>query len=1243
LPDSSPAPASAKDATVAENVALAFPAPSPDETQEPAPSFPIVGIGASAGGLAALEGFFSNLPTETESGIAFVIVQHLDPGHKSILVDLVQRYTKMQVYEVEDGMTVEPNCTYIIPPNKDMALMRDKLHLLEPAAPRGLRLPIDFFFRSLAQDRGEQAICVVLSGAGTDGTLGLRAIKEVGGMAMAQSPDSAGYDGMPRSAVATGLADYILPPKEMPKQLIGYVQHIFGRKRKGMGMVSPDANSWIQRVLVLLRSSSGHDFSCYKQSTILRRVERRMAVHQIERIDQYVQYLRQNENEQLTLFRELLIGVTGFFRDPEAYQVLLEGAINHLLENRPVGSQLRVWVPGCSTGEEAYSIAVLFMEQMERSGRQFNLQVFATDIDQVAIEKARVGLYPANIAADVTPERLGRFFVREGEEAFRVKKNIRDVIVFAEQDVIKDPPFSKIDLLSCRNLLIYMQGELQRKVIPVFHYALNPGGFLFLGSSESVGEFSNLFEPMDRKWKLYLRKEVAFPRGIGLEIPVQVPERAAAAAERGEAKEKKINVREVTERTLLTDYAPACVTVNARGEILYVYGRTGKYLELAPGEMSAHILRAAREGLRLELATALRKATTGKKTIRYDGLTVKTNGDTERVNLIVKPADVLSAESGTLLVIFEPVAPMRASARSRVKKTATVEEAGSQRDQHIVALERELRIKEEYLQSTVEELETANEELKSANEELQSTNEELQSTNEELETSKEELQSVNEELVTVNTELQQKIEDLSRANNDMNNLLTGTGIGTIFVDHQQNILRFTPAVTQIIPLIQTDLGRPLDHVASTLTSAGSLRADIQTVLDKLTPHETEVQTKDGRWYLMSILPYRTLENVIEGAVLTFVEITEQKRLQESLRASEEHFRVAIANSPIVVFNQDEKLRYTWVYNPHPGFDQRQFLGKTDADLLPAEDAANLTEIKRRVLVTGEIAREEVRTTINGQTFFYDLCAEPLRDANGNIVGVTCVTLEITERKRVQESLRESEEKYAALFKKSAVPAALTKMPEGVFADINESFQAKFGYTRQEVLGKTSVDIGMVRPEERAQAYRDLEQQGLIEGIEKHFHTKSGEVRDCLINVSKVEISGGDFVITTFYDIAEYKRGNAEILHRLAVVVRDANDAITVFDLQGRILAWNPAAEKMYGWSEADALAMNIREIVPNDKRAEYDVFVEKLARGEIIETFETQRVTKAGQVLDVRLTVTALVDAQGKPHAIATTERNVTR
>jgi len=937
------------------------------------------------------------MPADTEGGIAFVIVQHLDPGHKSILTDLVQRYTKMQVFEVEDGMTVEPNCAYIIPPNKDMALLHDKLHLIEPAAPRGLRLPIDFFFRSLAQDRGEQAICIVLSGAGTDGTLGLRAIKEVGGMAMVQNPESAGYDGMPRSAVATGLADYVLPPKDMPKQLIGYVQHIFGRKKKGGAAIPVDVNSWIQRILVLLRSSSGHDFSCYKQSTILRRVERRMAVHQIERIEQYVQYLRQNEIEQLTLFRELLIGVTGFFRDPEAYGVLLEGAINKLLADRPVGTQLRVWTPGCSTGEEAYSIAMLFQEQMEHSGRQFNLQVFATDIDQTAIEKARVGLYPANIAADVTPERLGRFFIREGDDAFRVKKSIRDVLVFAEQDVIKDPPFSKIDLLTCRNLLIYMQAELQRKVIPIFHYALNPGGFLFLGSSESVGEFTNLFEAIDRKWKLYLRKEVAFPHGVAVEMPVHVP-----PAARIEAKERKVNAREVTERTLLTDYAPACVTVNSHGEILYVHGRTGKYLELTTGEMSANILRAAREGLRLELATALRKVVTGKKQIRYDGLTVKTNGDTERVNLIVKPADVFSVETGTLLVIFEPAGPTRAPARpAKGKKPTPVEEVGTRSNQHIAALERELRVKEEYLQTTVEELETANEELKSTNEELQSTNEELQSTNEELETSKEELQSVNEELVTVNTELQQKIEDLSRANNDMNNLLAGTGIGTIFLDHQQNILRFTPAVTRIIPLQASDVGRPLEHFSSNVTNVENLASDIRAVLDLLTPHEAEVQTKDGHWYLMRILPYRTLENVIEGVVLTFCEITEQKRLQEALR-------------------------------------------------------------------------------------------------------------------------------------------------------------------------------------------------------------------------------------------------NTESALRLAVVLRDANDAITAHDLQGRILAWNPMAEKLYGWSEADALAMNIREIVPMDKRAESIAYAEKLARGEPVEAFETQRVTKAGQTLDVRLTVTVLVDAQGKPYAVATTERNVT-
>jgi len=485
--------------------------------------------------------------------------------------------------------------------------------------------------------------------------------------------------------------------------------------------------------------------------------------------------------------------------------------------------------------------------------------------------------------------------VQEGDEAFRVNQTIRDVIVFAEQDVIKDPHFSKIDLLSCRNLLIYMQADLQRKVITMFHYALNPGAFLFLGGSESVGKFTDLFEPVDRKWKLYLRQEVAFPHDMALEMPVQAAGRAALGAERGQAKEKKVNVREVTERTLLSDYAPACVTVNLRGEILYIYGRTGKYLELTTGEMSANIFHTAREGLRRELVTALRKATTGKKTIRYDGLTVKTNGETERVNLIVKPADLLSAESGTLMVIFEPVTLTRpATPPAEDRATAIVENVSAQKDEHIAALERELSRKEDYLQSTVEELETANEELKS-------TNEELQATNEELETSKEELQLVNEELMTVNNELQQKIEDLSGANNDMNNLFAGTGVGTIFVDQQQKIQRFTPAVTQIVPLIQTDIGRPLEQISAVLTNNESMRADIQTVLDELTPHEAEVQTKDGRWYLLRILPYRTLENVIEGAVLTFAEITEQKRLQETLRESEDRFRSLFENAADAIF------------------------------------------------------------------------------------------------------------------------------------------------------------------------------------------------------------------------------------------------------------------------------------------------------------------------------------------------------
>ena len=855
------------------------------ETEDkPVSNFPIVGIGASAGGLAAFEAFFSGMPADIDPGMAFVLVQHLAPDHKSILTDLIRRYTRMQVFEVEDGMVVQPNCAYIIPPNRDMAFLNGALQLLEPSSPRGQRLPIDFFFRSLAQDQREKAICIVLSGTGSDGTMGVRAIKGEGGMVMAQNPASTEYDGMPRSAIATGLVDYELPPAEMPAQIMAYVAHAFGNPPHPAIAPAPKTENALKKIFILLRAQTGHDFSQYKPSTIHRRIERRMAVHQIETIDLYVKYLQQTPSEVDALFRDLLIGVTNFFRDSEAFKALEEQVIPKLFAGKPAGAVIRVWSPGCSTGEEAYSIAILMHECMETLKRSYTLQIFATDIDSHAIAMARTGLYPASIAADITPERLSRFFKAEPDgSAYRIHKGIRDMMVFSEQNVIKDPPFSKLDLISCRNLMIYMGGDLQRKLIPLFHYALMPGGILFLGTSETVGDYGDLFVTLDRKSKLYQRKEdfhsaqraaqgrflppltaieAAFPRVTGKKaIPVKLP------------------LRELTEQAFLQHVASSGVLVNGRGDILYLHGRTGLYLEPTPGEAGINnILNMAREGLRRELTTALHKAVLRNEIVRQAGLRVKTNGDFTTVNLTVRPVatgPAVTPEAILYLVImeearsFEPeqaqqLTAVQANAGTDVPDSATV-------DARVASLMQELRAKEEYLQTANEELETSNEEMKSSNEEMQSMNEELQSTNEELETSKEELQSVNEELSTVNNELQSKVSDLSRANNDMSNLLASTGIGTVFVDHHLRIMRFTPTTTRIINLILSDVGRPVGHTVTNLIGYDRLVEDTRAVLDTLVPKELEVRTTEGKWYLMRIQPYRTMDNVIEGAVITFVE------------------------------------------------------------------------------------------------------------------------------------------------------------------------------------------------------------------------------------------------------------------------------------------------------------------------------------------------------------------------------------
>ncbi len=873
--------------------------------------FPVVGIGASAGGLAAFEAFFSGMPVDAEPGMAFVLVQHLAPDHKSILSNLIQRYTRMQVFEVEDGMPVQPNCAYIIPPNRDMAFLNGTLQLLEPSAPRGQRLPIDFFFRSLAQDQHELAIGVVLSGTGSDGTQGVRAIKGEGGIALAQNPESTEYDGMPRSAIATGLVDYVLPPAEMPAQLIAYVSHAFGKPPKAESPLAPKTENALKKIFILLRVQTGHDFSQYKPSTIQRRIERRMAVHQIEAIEPYITYLQQTPAEVEALFLDLLIGVTHFFRNPDAFKALEEQAIPKLFANTPAFATIRAWAPGCSTGEEAYSIAILMQEHMESLKQNYMVQIFATDIDSQAIATARAGLYPASIAADISPERLARFFVAEpGGSAYRIQKSIRDMLIFSEQDVIKDPPFSKVDLLSCRNLLIYMGADLQKKLIPLFHYALKPGGVLFLGPSETVGEFGDLFGALDRSSKLYLRKENMHGSthvALGRFLPLMTAQpEAASRATRKPALPDKLPLRELTEQALLQQAGLAGALVDGHGDIFYLHGRTGLYLEPAPGKAGVNnILKMAREGLRSDLAAALHKAAGTKGIICHPGLRVKTNGDFTIVNLTVRPIALDYAEKQEtplfLIVLedapkFDPEQMVQIAAAHAMTGAADSPDTGA--DARIAMLEQELRAKEEYLQTAIEELETSNEELKSSNEEMQSVNEELQSTNEELETSKEELQSVNEELATVNAELQTKVADLSRANNDMNNLLAGTGIATVFVDHQLRILRFTPTSTQIINLILSDVGRPVGHIVSNLVGYDRLVADVQAVLDSLIPKEETVQTTAGAWFTMRIQPYRTIDNVIEGAVLTFVNVTEMKQAQDSLQKAFDQIKTLRGIIPI---------------------------------------------------------------------------------------------------------------------------------------------------------------------------------------------------------------------------------------------------------------------------------------------------------------------------------------------------------
>ena len=848
-------------------------------------TFPIVGIGASAGGLEALEIFLANAPEN--SGMAFVIVQHLDPTHKGIMVELLQRGTPMKVFQIKDRMRVEANCVYVIPPNKDLSILHGVLHLLDPLAPRGLRLPIDFFFRALAEDQQEHSIGVILSGMGSDGTLGLRAIKEKGGSVFVQSPDSAKFDGMPRSAVEAGLADVISAAEELPANIDAYVHHapLFTKPNpstdSGQRLMDEDqAKSSIEKVILILRAQTGHDFSLYKKTTIHRRIERRIGLRHMDNIAAYVRFLRENPQEVELLFNELLIGVTNFFRDPAAWETLKTAALPNLLAKRAPEQPLRAWVPACSTGEEAYSLAMLFVEALDslkphKTAKNLKLQIFATDLDVHAIERARAGVYPQNISADVSPERLSRFFVKE-ERGYRVSKSIRDMVIFAPQNIIMDPPFTKLDLLTCRNLLIYLTPELQKKLLPLFHYSLNPDGILFLGTSESIGGLDDLFAPVDVKMRLYRRLETGQP-AQAFEFPTAFSKARSGAS--AKLIKPSVNIQSQADSLLLQTYSPAAVMTNENGDILYISGRTGKYIEAAAGKANWNIFVMAREGLRYELSVAFQKALRQKETVTLKDVVIGANGGTQRINVTIQPLQDTGKLHGMVMIVFND-----AAAPSTTKLNGKTTRGSIAKD--VAELKQQLDYAHMEVQNVREEMQTSQEELKSTNEELQSTNEELQSTNEELTTSKEEMQSMNEELQTVNNELQTKVDELLHVNSDMKNLLDSTDIATLFLDNNLRVRRFTAQTGKITQLISTDVGRPITDIASALLYP-QLAEDAREVLRTLVKVDRHISLPNGDWFGTRILPYRTLENMINGVVITFTDITESKKLEARLRKSSE--------------------------------------------------------------------------------------------------------------------------------------------------------------------------------------------------------------------------------------------------------------------------------------------------------------------------------------------------------------------